>query len=363
MAVKRIGILAVILAFLLASYAYLLYSYNTETVEFDFIGQLSPEELQEIIQGSSIKAYVINFVMPYQGHRLIMTTGYDTLMENIQLSKGSWQLAIGAKQTILGDKAADKYFRNVNVIGNTMTIYERSYEVQGIVKNSDDIYIPYDEELKALNWQKKMVKCNFKKDKYFYLAIDTFRTKLNALGLDVYDSIIYKEIMYIYINLAIGIALCILLLLGMHLIKLDAREIKKLASGYLEEKRTSEWYAYIARNSRSIVKIFAVILAILLIMYCIIRLVKLMELPPSMVPDNLFSLSSYIKTIRLNFEKYLLHLRNGSSDILISSKMINAILVLLIFFVLTIEVVKSVKVQKVVHLDLRQKKGNKLPLQ
>lgn len=342
MAVRKWSMVAAVLLFLLSSYLYLINKYNPDTVEFYFSGSPSKSNIRKLLDTGKGKVSVVNFTMPYKGHRLIMTTGFDTMTEIMPLQKGSWQLDMGGQQAVIGDKVADEYFNSANAVGNKITVYDRSYEIKGIIRNSNDIYVPYDDKLQTYNWQRKTVKCNLENDKYFYLNIETLETQFNAMGLEVFDVIVYKEKLYGYINLAICIALCILVYFAAKLVKHNVRQIKKLVSIYRLESRTTEWSAYMVRNSSALIKILFSLLSLLILAFCFCSLLRLLEIPPSMVPDNLFSLDSYVKVIRLNYETYLLHMRNGAGDMLIDVKIINGILLLLVLCMLTVKRAKDI---------------------
>jgi hypothetical protein len=54
--------------------------------------------------------------------------------------------------------------------------------------------------------------------------------------------------------------------------------------------------------------------------------VKLLQIPPRLIPANLFAPSSYIEVVRMNLRSYTDRLENGISGILMETHMINLVL-------------------------------------
>ena len=84
---KAYVILAMIALLALFSYAYLLNQYNHNTVEFYYNGMLMQDNFERIRSYNKGSIAVADFIMPYQGNKLIMTTGLDFLTKQYQWIK------------------------------------------------------------------------------------------------------------------------------------------------------------------------------------------------------------------------------------------------------------------------------------
>lgn len=179
MGMRKVIVFLMIAILAFFSYTYLFERYNQNTAELYFNGILLQDGFERIKIHHKHNIFAANFIMPYQGNKLIMTTGLDFLTEGILMEKGEFISDIDRREAAIGDRAAMKYFRNGEVIGKCIDIFGKSYEIKGIIKNSNKIYISYDESLEELNWSKKVLKYNFTDDRQFYLEIDKLQKEFS----------------------------------------------------------------------------------------------------------------------------------------------------------------------------------------
>ncbi len=333
---KAYVILAMIALLALFSYAYLLNQYNHNTVEFYYNGMIMQDNFERIRSYNKGSIAVADFIMPYQGNKLIMTTGLDFLTEAISMDKGGFISDISRREAAIGDRAADKYFKNGDVIGKYMDIYGKSYEIKGVIKNSNEIYISYDSGLEDLNWGKKVIKYNLNDDAQFYLEINKIRGQLNALGLDIYDVVIIKEIIYKYMNMLILIGISVLTCFGIRFFRHFVKQIKNLLDVYMESKNTAELRDFLMSHVRDILRIIGWLPVISAVGLGIYALVTDLYIPPAMMPENLFSPSSYIRVMMFYYDKFVLHIENGVSGILLEAYMLDSIFILGFFLLFSL---------------------------
>lgn len=335
MAVKRYVCAAIFVALLAISHFYLINKYNSKTVEFYFSGQLSKSDIYNLRSstktlvnrnyGNKELPCIVNFNGRYDSSKLIMTTGNDALVKTISLQQGRWIADGGMKEAVLGDKAADQLFRSSGVVGQSLSLYGQDYRIVGVIKNSSEIYISFDENSK-ITWGRKNIKFIIEDDKRLQLYVELLEGKLKGLGLNVIDINIFKQEAYWYINLILAIVLFYLYKLFRSFwssIDLSSRQIY---SSYREQSRTIELYKYILQNKNDVKKLSFKLLIECLVLLAAIKCITLLQISPSLIPNNLFSPSSYIEVIKVNLQSYISRLENGITGILLEMHMINILL-------------------------------------
>ncbi|WP_069649325.1 ABC transporter permease [Caloranaerobacter ferrireducens] len=330
MGIRKVILLALIVVLSFSSYMYLKEKYNPMAVELRFRGDLEKEEFQKIKKGLYLNVYSVNYSMRYKQHTLVMTTGMDTQLIDIPIIHGEFITDSERKVAVIGDKVADFYFKVEDAIGKRIKIFENEYEVIGIVKNSDVIYIPFNKKFFKLDWDKKIFRYVSYDKNVSYFKIDKVVSQLSALGLDVYDIVVYKEKIYGYINVIIFAILYVLFDFAMKLYRRIKRESITLLQGYMEKRRIKEWYEYILEEKKGILKILAHSTTFAFMVIGIFKMIPYLTISPSSIPDNIFSLYSILRVLKYKYSNLILHLNNGYSEIMIDVIIINTIFLLII---------------------------------
>lgn len=339
MAVKKLALIAIFAALLAASYLYLSNSYNINTLDFYFSGELSRADL-EVLRSStkslvsknmSNKALpcILNYRGDYRGSTLIMTTGMDTLITKTSLLKGRWLTHGDIKEAVLGDKAADRLFRSTNALGQTLRVSGEQYRITGIVRNSSDIYISYNEN-QNIQWNKKSISFVIKDQRRLYLYSELLEGKLKALGVNVLDTVVYREQIVRYLNILLLIVIVCLLRMLKRIAKAAVSSFRLLMEDYKLHSRVIELHKYLLHSWRKAVRVLLLgLLGVGFLGLCI-GLIRLIKIPPSLLPDNLFAPSSYINMIRLNVETYIGRLQKGITGLLLQAHIIDYLLLIYI---------------------------------
>ncbi len=333
MEMRRLAAIAVIIVFALGSYLYLISKYNPDTVEFYINENIPFKDYEKIRESNRDVLFSMNYVMRYKGNKLIMTTGMDFLMQELKLSKGSFIADMNTKEAAIGDKAAGENFRSSNVIGRFINIYGEEYKGAGIIKGSNEVYIPYSDKLNGLTWQKRIVRCNINDKKQFYLKLEELQNQLDTLEIEILDVVVYREELNTYRNIAILAALYILVYCLFILTMRIKAGLTELWKEYRENSSVYELSAYLLNKASRISAAAGLCIIGLTMLYVIYKLLSNLYIPPSMIPDNLFSPSSYIDVVRLMYGIYSVRLENGVSGILLDIKIINKIFALLVLAV------------------------------
>lgn len=337
MAVKKYIVGFLFIGLMLTSYLYLTCKYNIHTVEYAFTGDISFEQFEDlrkstktlVKKGSANKELicVMNYIGSYKGNRLIMTTGFDNLVKSIPLVKGNFISDNQIKEAVIGDKAADRLYRSMNVVGQTITIHKQEYKITGIIKNSNDIYITFDES-SNIGWSKKNIKFIIENQKYLYLYIEMIEGKLRILDLEILESVIYKQEAFLYINILLVVILFFLIKEAKKQINKAIKSSKEIHAGYEEQHRHIEIIQYLNKNINTIFQIIIELFLSAIYLTAIIKCIVFLQIPPVVIPNNLFALSSYVEVIKLNVNNYFNRLDYGISGLTRDTHVINLLILL-----------------------------------
>lgn len=332
MAVRKATVGILFIALMLSSYLYLINKYNIHTVEYAFEGDISYMQFEDLRK--STKAVVkktsadkelicvLNYIGSYKGNRLIMTTGYDNLISSIPMVKGNFIGDIQVREAVLGDKAADRLFSSIDVVGQIISISRQKYKIVGVIKNSEDIYITFDEG-SNISWSKKNIKFIIENQKYLYLYTEMLEGKLRILNLDILARVIYKQAAYLYINIMLVIIILFLIKTMKKQTLKTIKAVKETYIGYKEQSRHIEIIQYLKIHVYTIFRIILELSISAIYMTTIIRCILFLKIPPTAIPNNLFSLSSYVEVAKLNVHYYFQRLNYGISGITQDSHIIN----------------------------------------
>lgn len=354
MEIRRVVILGLIVVFALGSFVFLGNKYNPMGVELSIRGNITEEVSNKIKEISQVESVTANYLMPYGEHKLIMTTGMDRQIKSINITHGQFISSLDKKVAVIGDKVADYFFRREEVVGKNIIIYGEEYEVIGILKRSNEIYVPFSQELTLLDWKTKNIKYAVKDKEPLYAAIEKVEGKLRNLRLiEVFDTIIYKEKIYGYMNLVILIIIYFLAFYAFRIYKYLRKEALQLLHEYRELRRNTEWYRFIRANIKDIAKAVGKLTGILVLILGIWKAKSYLFLADTIIPDNLFSPSSYLAVLKAKYNQFILHLQNGFTDISTDIILIN-ILASLIIIVIALIISSKVKKKEKYSLKLER---------
>lgn len=332
MGIRKILTFILIVAMFFCSYIYLSNKYNPSAIEFYASSNVKYEEMQRIKKKNSIEKCSLNYKMPFLDDLLIMTTGLDTQFSKIETINSSMVFDLNRNVAVIGDKVADKYFRSEDAVGRKIRVFEEEYEIIGIIKKSQSIYIPYDPELLTQNWKKIIFRFETESGRVPYLLIEKVQNDLKTLGIEIHHTVINRVKIYSYIDIIILLVLYVLArMIKKHYLLVKA-SIISLRNNYEIQKRGIEWYKYLLDRKRDIIKIFKNILAVILFGYLALQSIKHMELSQVIIPDNLFSLNSYIDMFKRIYSILLYQLQYGFSDISIDIIFLNTSLIIVVAY-------------------------------
>lgn len=185
------------------------------------------------------------------------------------------------------------------------------------------------------NWKKKRIKFIIPSKKGFYLTVENIENELGIAELSIIDKVIYKEKIYGYLNLLIILAAIIVIKYSFKLIKEMKNGIVCLYNKYKEISRIINWNQFLLDRKVSLIKIITKAMSLVVLVFSMYKTMFYLWIPSTLIPDNFFSLMSYIKIFKLKYHIFSLHLREGFSSIGIDTIRINAIIIILIVFTLS----------------------------
>ncbi|MGF7056597.1 ABC transporter permease [Brassicibacter mesophilus] len=333
MAIRKKLFITFIIILLLIPYFFLKSKYNYMTMELRFSDRLTNEQFLEVKKKNNIQFYSINYIMPKEDENIIMTTGMDYEFKKIFLEKGEFVIDFSKKEAVIGDNIVDKYFSRPNVIGENISVLGRTYKVIAIEDKSSNIYIPYSYDLIDNNWEKRVIKFETYKDERPLLWMEKIQTHLRILGVNTYDPIIYREIISLYINIIILlIAIVSALYFKKNIVDIK-NQITCIKMQYQNQIRTTEWHKFLKSEKGMFVSTIKLIIIDVFIMIFIIKLISYLVIPLSLVPDNLFSLNSYVSMAKYNIHISRMHMLYGYNELMTDMKYINILIIIFILLV------------------------------
>ncbi|SCX90817.1 ABC transporter permease [Alkaliphilus peptidifermentans] len=332
MVIKRIYILTLIILCSLTGYFYLQENHNPYSVEVFIEDLVTHEKIKEIAQSQSI-IYSLNYEIKYRNENVMMTTGYDTMFKNINVIEGNFITMADRNAVVIGDLVSNSYYRTSESVGRNLTILGKEHIVIGVIEDSTDIYVSYDEKLLNRQWDRIILRFMPPSDSIFDRKVEDVKRVIDTNGIRYSEMIVLREKIDSYVNYIIAAIIGILITLaikpGLKLIN----DIKRLYKGYKENHKTIEWYRYIINNKKSTLKICILLgggVIVALIMY---QLTKIITIPKELIPDNLFSPVSYINQAKSLFEIWYERMNRGFSHFLINRLLVNFSMIAVIFAV------------------------------
>ncbi len=337
MAIKRTIIFVIFLLLIISSYFYMSNNYSENGIEIRLASTVEYDSFKDSIVAGTLMYDSINYEKDLNDHRLIMTTGMDMQFKNIKMKYGEFITEKDRDLIVLGDKVASKYLMTDDSIGMDITLMGRRYRVKGIIKNSNEIYIPYERGLLDEKWDTTIVRIEpigrdgiHEYNRRKHLAF----SGINQMGIKIIDSVSYGDIIHFYKNTALFIIIGNLALIIRVIYKNLKRFIEGIWSDYKEEYREITLLSYIIKNIKIFIKSILKLLIILLLTYIAYKVFKQIQFNKEYFPDNIFSLESYYLLIKNYFAKWVIRLEKGLTDVLMDFVKVNLIIVSVTFILL-----------------------------
>lgn len=310
----------------MAASLYISNNYNLMGVELRLDGPLDYEVLERITYGTNLLNYSINYEGSTAGFKTIMTTGNDLLFKNIKMEQGDFITRNDRNVVALGDRVSDKYFRTADAVGKNISIYGITYEVKGVIKNSDLIYIPYNKDMLNDNWSRVIVRFQpYTGGEYknFHLRANNIMESINNNPYTVINSIKYMNVAYFYRNISIIILISILLNIAVKIYKSLKENLRIRYEDYQIRKLEMSIFRYISINIKDIINTAFKILIELAAIYAMYKIATYTRIDKDFFPDNFLALESYTSILKDLYNSWKLRLENGLTPIMMDFLKVN----------------------------------------
>lgn len=309
MSVKQIIKVLLLLAGLVLAGFVMHRSYYPNTIAYELYGPIKPEAIERA--GKQFEKPSFQWEMYLGDKTLIMTTGNVQCHQRFSLEQPWFYPAKG--EAVLSEAVLSDLFSTGKANRQSFKLLDRRWIAAGSVKEGRFIYIGYDPELLNLAWNKTTFYYAQSDLSSLEIADQERATFMAAYGIGVDNSLYYRDYLYLYYNLA-------LMLLILSLVKLSPALnawLKTATNAFVSHWRQSDRYT--ANQKLSGLKhksldqlILAAVVCFMALITCI-KLLSNLILPRTLMPDNWFSPSSYLKVFGSFLESLNHQLSSGSS--------------------------------------------------
>lgn len=334
MGIKRTINLIIFLLIFATSYFYLSNNYNKDGIEIRLDTKTDYNDFKDNIMGGILKSHSINYEKSFNGHKLIMTTGMDMQFKRINMEEGECISPEDRDLIVLGDKVSNKYFMTKDSLGMNINLMDKKYRIKGIIKNSNEIYIPYDKSLLSQDWDNTFIRIepniedgiseyNRRKNSAFF--------SINQMGMKITDSVYYGDVINFYKNLSLGSLILGLIFLIKNSYYKFRHSANRIWLDYKKQSRKISLLKYKLENIKKILKETLRLFNILFLTYLTYKVFKQISFNKEYFPDNIFSIRSYYLVIRNYYNKWIFRLENGLTDVLMDFVKVNLIFTVTVF--------------------------------
>ncbi|NBI06293.1 ABC transporter permease [Senegalia massiliensis] len=335
MGIKKIILIIFFIILLLFGYMILNMNYNKDAVKITLDQTITKEQFNFINERLYIKDYAINYSKNYKNKEIIMTDGNNLDIKNIDLVKGDFLYSTDKKIAVIGDDIAEKHYSFSNITGKEINVFDENYEIIGVIKDNNNIYIPYDEEKLNEYWDEvsiSYVPVNQEETDFFIRDVEVL---LKTIGINVIDTIIYKDNINSFLNIIILLSIFIIIKLSIYLYSKIKKNLNTLTAYYNQNKRRKYFHKFIYIKRKSISLLVLKLLGFISIIYIGVFSLRYLTIPNNLIPSNLFSLLSYRDVIVRIYEKFLYYMQSGFSSIWIDTIKLYGI-IFVIFIIINI---------------------------
>lgn len=292
----------------------------TEMVEMELTGLIDQETLDWLRSDYDGIKPSVWFQRESSDYRLIMTSGNDRFYQKNGPGTGRWVIESDQNKMVLGENLVDQYFQRHDVVGREMEFMGESYEVVGVAKDSQMIWIPYQEELaKSLDWDRRTLHYQIPNDKFEETFISQLRQQFRRFDISVLYVVNHSNWRSAYFNAALSIALLFVCVRFFRKGKQTLREGRNYIHEYRLTHRLKSVTQYLSENRAGAVRLGKEFIAAILWGGALVLLLRYLDVPISLRPKNFFSLVSYRQVMLDWGQRIALNLRHGLSDFQIGS--------------------------------------------
>ena len=277
----------------LATFFYLNRVYNPSVILLEMTHILPGSKVEAVIKGAGIEDLSLRYEKPMGEGRLVMTTGGDGIMEQVAMVEGYVLMSGEKNKAVIGDQVAIQVFNTYQAVGKEINLGGHWYRVTGVMENSNDMMVSYEEEHMDEGWHKMTVRYLPPEGNRQNIVIRDVERALALNGLHYHHKLHYRELMNFHLNLAVISALFMLMHTIFGLYYYFHRRAVAVVRLWKIKRNTTQGYRFVVSENSVHALAAKLLLAIAGVSLTGYWLIKQVRLPDEFLPDNLFSPSSW----------------------------------------------------------------------
>lgn len=248
------------------------------------------EDVEEVLKTEGIDRFMIEYTSNQSDIRYV--SGKISDFYNYDLLLGKLDFGGSKREVVLGDRVADQYFKTIHCLEKTFTFANVDYDIVGVVKDSDSIFINYEKDLMGQVDRTTLYVLPPVGQKAEYYQ-DNLKYKLLKEQLNYTQFKLNKWYSDLFINLYVGLILIIVIYLMVMVSKVITDKVSEIIGLVKSERRTVTYINMIERHFRklSIALLWSMIFAILGII--LFKGFTYLRISSYFLPVNFLSLKDY----------------------------------------------------------------------
>ncbi|MCK8061219.1 MULTISPECIES: ABC transporter permease [unclassified Fusibacter] len=312
-----------ILSFTLIAYNAVWYqglsgNYNKNTL-IATVDDILLSRVDMFVEKSGVVDVMVNYQRGHGSGTLYMQSGYLGTFETIDLLYGSWTLDDESKNIIIGEDIADAYYSQLTCIGRTFVMAGKEYKVVGVVNDSDDIYIGFDESLQEGYWDMKHFLMLPPKgmDAEEYIDLAAYDLSQNMIAYSQLNLVKWQ--MDVFGNSAWIIGLGVLAYAVATWIRLGLKTWRGIAKHYMAKRNDTDFIEIVKPIWQDITFLLILIAGSLVTARLILYGLGKLSISSNYLPQNLLSVESYYELFKRHFNGIVSGMRYGMDTLQITS--------------------------------------------
>ncbi|MBI9013574.1 MAG: hypothetical protein JEZ08_15180 [Clostridiales bacterium] len=284
--------------------------YNPNVISFELKNNIKTDFLDDL-SNSELPVYELRYEKEYGEGTLIMTSGKVQYFADEKLYRGLHVSKDIKDGIVLGDEIVGLKFRHLDVLGEEYELLGNVYTVVGILEDSHDIMIPYNEKLLTQNWVKRLVSFHVKTQENIPAKQSYLRTQIVLNGGQIRTGVVNYEYALVFKNISIFIIFIWLIQYMIHWIKKIIDE-SKVFKQYFTEEKVRKLYRMIAKEkSRELLQIFVKIIIMMVVFTATIICLSKINIPKRLIANSIMSVESWYNLFKYYFDQVTISFRYG----------------------------------------------------
>lgn len=288
--------------------------YNEQSIEVELKHPLKKEVFSQMID-DTMPIYELRFQKDHGAYQLIMTTGSSQFFDNQVLYSGVKVHETIKKGIVLGDEIVGQTFRHLDVLGEKYDFLGETYTIIGIEKASNNIYIPYREDLISNEWYRIEVKFHIRDIDLMPAKTEYIRTQILLHGGQIRTFVVNYEYPLFFKNMAYVI---LVVWLGFYLKYWFMKWIQTLRiwrDYYKDQKMRKELWTLIKIQRKTLFILFLRMMMMMGIIILGYYMVQEIHIPKRLIANNIMSVKSWYHLGTYYFEQLMLSVKYGFFNI------------------------------------------------